>query len=77
MHAYQCVRCITLSAKARKRCMRGSGKPGAPSASAGQLRIADDGAVRVCPGQGASDTCTNGNAGANRNTCTDRNTGQG
>lgn len=40
-----------------------SGKPGAPSASAGQLRIANDGVVRVCPGQGASDTCTNGITG--------------
>jgi hypothetical protein len=27
------------------------------------LRIANDGAVRVCPGQGASDTCTNGITG--------------
>ena len=40
-----------------------SGKPGAPSASAGQLRIANDGAVRVCAGQSASDSCADGITG--------------
>ena len=39
------------------------GKPGTPSASAGQLRIANDGAVRVCAGQSASDSCADGITG--------------
>lgn len=36
-----------------------SGKAGAASTSAGQISIASDGSVRVCPAQAASASCTN------------------